>query len=301
MQGELTAEIGNFLSDLPLDTRLAVMLLNSFKEEFSCSAEILILVSLLSAGFLWYSNASPISVLKCKKRFGAKEGDLITMINIYLRYKHIGSRNEKKKFCSENCINEGILLNAKKIAEQLEKYLKSKDFSFKSSEDDIEGILRCITTAFFSNVAQRQASGVYKAIRSQETLTLHPTSILTTIYPQWILFYEIVKTGKYFMRECVEIDYQWLVELAPHYYQDNKARNLEEKHRREVIGNEEFEKVERSKEGDVEAWSQEKPRFNKILENLKETVDLDKVFKKEKNTKKINDNKNMLSFEYDDI
>ena len=305
MKGDLTEEIGIFLSDLPIDTRLAVMLLNSFKEEFACSEEILILVSILSSGFVFFANSSPISVLKSKKKFGAKEGDLITLINLVLRYRHIGSRNEKKKFCAENNINESIILSAKKIGDQLEKYLKSKKFIFKSAEDDVEAILRCITSAFFANVAQRQKSGVYKAIRNQEVLNLHPTSILTTMYPEWIIFYEIIKTGKFYMRECVEIDYRWLVELAPHFYQDNKTKNLEEKHKQEVINYENMERNQQPKniEGDMEKWSHDKPRFNKILENLSENLDQGKIFKKPKDKKENekNKNKSVLSFEFEDI
>jgi len=303
MNGELTEEIGVFLSDLPVETRLAVMLLNSFKEEFACSEEILILVSLLSSGFVFFANTSPLTILKTKKKFGAKEGDLITLINLFLRYKHIGSRNEKKKFCAENNINESILLSSKKIADQLEKFLKSKKFTVKSAEDDVEAILRCITSAFFANVAQRQKSGVYKAIRNQEVLYLHPTSILTTMYPEWIVFYEIIKTGKFYMRECVEIDYRWLVELAPHFYQDNKTKNLEERHRKEVINNENMEKIDQVKniEGDLEKWSEEKPRFNKILDSLKENLDQGKIFKKPKEKKEGEKNKNMLSFDYEEM
>jgi len=304
LKGDLTPEIGYFLSELPLETRLAVVLLNSFKEEFACSEEILILVSILSSGFLWYSNSSPITVLKCKKKFGAKEGDLITLINIYLRYKHIGSRNERKKFCSENNLNENILLNSKRISEQLQKYLKSKGFSLKSSEDDIEAILRCIATGFFSNVAQRQQNSTYKAIRNHEILTLHPTSILTTVYPEWILYYEIVKTGKFYMRDCIEIDYRWLVELAPHFYQDNKAKNLEEKHRKEVMNNEKNEKIEKKEkdiEGDLEKWQEEKPRFNRILENLGRGNKGEKEESNRNRSKGANKNMNVLSFDYDEV
>ncbi len=44
----LTENMGMKVSELPIETKLAVALINSFKEEFGCSEEILILVSMLS-------------------------------------------------------------------------------------------------------------------------------------------------------------------------------------------------------------------------------------------------------------
>ena len=56
-------------------------------------------------------------------------------------------------------------------------------------------------------------------------------------------------------------------------------------------------------EGDMEKWSHDKPRFNKILENLSENLDQGKIFKKPKDKKENekNKNKSVLSFEYEDI
>lgn len=317
LKGELTIDLGQKLGEFPLETRLSVMLLNSFKEEFACSEEILILVSLLaSGGTIFYTNSSSGSILKAKKRFGAKEGDLITMINLFLRYNHISNRNERKKFCSENNLNENQLISAKRISEQLRCSLKTLKLTVKSSEDDIEAILRCITTAFFSHAAQRTKTGSYRGVRGAEILFLHPTSILNTSYPEWVLYYEIVRTGKVYMRECIEIDYKWLVELAPHFYQDNKASKLEERHRREVNRGEDanFKGKEGDldkRERDLEKWTEEKPRFNRILESLKEGGVVfgkkKEVFNRKKEgsneleLKKDKKNKNTLSFDYEDI
>jgi HrpA-like RNA helicase len=44
----LTENIGLKISELPVETKLGVAMINAFKEEFGCSEEILILVSMLS-------------------------------------------------------------------------------------------------------------------------------------------------------------------------------------------------------------------------------------------------------------
>lgn len=316
MRGELTEDIGKKISDIALETRLAVLLLNSFKEEFACSEEILILVAFLSLGPIFYSTLAPSQVIKIKKRFGAKEGDLITIMNFYLRYQHIGNRNEKKKFLSENNLNESVFLSAQKIIAQLKKDLGSKGFKFSSADDDVEAILRCITSAFFANAAQREPQGSYKTLRSGETVYLHPNSILNTIYPQWVIYHEIVRSNKFYMRECIEVDYKWLVELAPHFYQDNKASILEEKHKQEVIklmneeNNNKNYKNKNDNEGfswgvkekDLEKFSMgEKPRFLRIMEGMDNKG---KKIEKEEKTNQAKTGKNnreMLSFDYEDL
>lgn len=312
MNGELTEDIGKKLSDLALETKLAVMLLNSFKEEFSCSEEIVILASFLSLGPMFYSNLAPSQTIKIKKRFGAKEGDLITIMNFYLRYKHIGSRNEKKKFLNENNLNEAVFLSAHRIINQLKNDLTAKGFKFQSANDDVEAVLRCITSAFFSNAAQRAPQGSYRALRTGEMVYLHPSSILHTVYPEWVIYYEIVRTNKFYMRECVEIDYKWLAELAPHFYQDNKAALLEEKHKQEVIKlmNEEENQLLKNenntwgpKERDLDKF-EEKPRFIRIMEGLDKGKKQPENKNREAKTdvvKKNKINKEMLSFDYEEL
>ena len=55
-QGALTQEIGWKLTELPVDPRLGVVLLNSAKDEYLCSEEMLKLVSMLSVPSIFYAG-----------------------------------------------------------------------------------------------------------------------------------------------------------------------------------------------------------------------------------------------------
>jgi hypothetical protein len=74
------------------------MLLNSFDLKFGCSQEILMLVSMLEVYRDLFTNNS-LGQLKGKKKIGAKEGDFITLINIFLRYSRAKGQQDKKKVC----------------------------------------------------------------------------------------------------------------------------------------------------------------------------------------------------------
>ncbi len=49
------------------------------------------------------------------------------------------------------------------------------------------------------------------------------------------------------MREISSIDPKWLLEIAPHFYQDNKVKLLEEKRRREIEETTKFENEAKKK------------------------------------------------------
>jgi len=54
---------------------------------------------------------------------------------------------------------------------------------------------------------------------------VHPNSSLFEDLPRWVIYHELVFTTKEFMRQIIEIESPWLLEVAPHYY---KAKDIEE-------------------------------------------------------------------------
>lgn len=50
---------------------------------------------------------------------------------------------------------------------------------------------------------------------------MHPSSVLFNRTPKtkWVIFQEVVETQKRFMRDLTIIEEDWLLEVAPHYYQ----------------------------------------------------------------------------------
>jgi pre-mRNA-splicing factor ATP-dependent RNA helicase DHX16 len=50
---------------------------------------------------------------------------------------------------------------------------------------------------------------------------IHPSSVLSREEdpPRWLLYFELAFTSKEYMRMCTPIKGEWLMEIAPHYYQ----------------------------------------------------------------------------------
>ncbi|NWW19351.1 DHX16 helicase, partial [Falcunculus frontatus] len=83
---------------------------------------------------------------------------------------------------------------------------------------------QAITAGFFYHTA-RLARGGYRTVKHQQPVFIHPNSALFALQPRWVLYHELVCTSKEFMRQVMEIDSSWLLEVAPHYYQ---AKELED-------------------------------------------------------------------------
>lgn len=64
---------------------------------------------------------------------------------------------------------------------------------------------------YFTNIAQLQGDGTYLNIRSKEKLQPHPTSLISVVYPEWIVYHEVVKTSTgYFIHHGSKIDVEWI-------------------------------------------------------------------------------------------
>ncbi|XP_037227979.1 pre-mRNA-splicing factor ATP-dependent RNA helicase DHX16 [Falco rusticolus] len=85
-------------------------------------------------------------------------------------------------------------------------------------------VRKAVTAGFFYHTA-RLTRGGYRTVKHQQTVFIHPNSSLFEEQPRWVIYHELVFTTKEFMRQVIEIDSAWLLEVAPHYYQ---AKELED-------------------------------------------------------------------------
>ena len=69
----------------------------------------------------------------------------------------------------------------------------------------------------FMQVAYRQRSGGYLTVKDNQAVTLHPSTDVKG-KPEWVMYEEFVLTSKNYIRTCTVTNVDWLVSVAPHYY-----------------------------------------------------------------------------------
>ena len=190
---------------------------------------------MLSCGEIFLSKNTSF-IIKTKKQFGSKEGDLITLLNIFKIFGKL-KRDLRKRFCYDYSLNLKALTNIEAFHKKLSNLMTFFGYKIKSSDDDVENIMRCFVKGFFLNIAKRNPEGTYSPLKISSSpsedipvLNLESGSILSVYFPTYVMFIEIYKTsqGKIFMKNASEIFPEWLLELVPDYFA-NKSKELVEK------------------------------------------------------------------------
>lgn len=214
--GELT-ELGSMMAEFPLDPQLAKMVIASC--DFNCSNEILSIVAMLSVPQCF---VRPAEVKKqadeAKLRFAHIDGDHLTLLNVYHAFKQ---NHEDPQWSYDNFINYRSLKSADNVRQQLSRIMDrfnlrrtSTDFT---SRDYYLNIRKALVSGFFMQIAHLERTGHYLTVKDNQVVQLHPSTVLDH-KPEWVLYNEFVLTTKNYIRTVTDIKAEWLIKVAPQYY-----------------------------------------------------------------------------------
>ncbi|KAM6472569.1 pre-mRNA-splicing factor ATP-dependent RNA helicase DHX16 isoform 1-T1 [Liasis olivaceus] len=218
--GELT-KLGRKMAELPVDPMLSKMILAS--EQYKCSEQILTIAAMLSVNnaVFYRPKDKVVHADNARMNFFLPGGDHLVLLNVYTQWVESGY---SMQWCYENFIQFRSMRRARDVREQLEGLMERIEVDITSTEGDYIPVRKAITAGFFYHTARLTRSG-YKTVKHQQTVYIHPNSSLFEEQPRWLIYHELVFTTKEFMRQVIEIDSTWLLEVAPHYY---KAKELED-------------------------------------------------------------------------
>ncbi|VDL61292.1 unnamed protein product [Hymenolepis diminuta] len=214
--GNLT-DLGSMMAEFPLDPQLAKMVIASC--DYNCSNEVLSITAMLSVPqcFVRPPDAKKAAD-EAKNRFAHVDGDHLTLLNVYHAFKQ---NQEDPQWCYDNFINLRSLKSADNVRVQLSRIMDR--FSLRrsstefSSRDYYINIRKALVSGFFMQVAHLERTGHYLTVKDNQVVQLHPSTVLTH-KPEWVLYNEFVLTTKNYIRTVTEVKPDWLVRIAPQYY-----------------------------------------------------------------------------------
>ncbi len=232
-EGQLT-DVGTHMSELPVDPQLAKMLIAS--PDYHCSNEILSIIALLSVPQVFQRPREAAAAAdNAKAQFAHVDGDHLTLLNAYHAYKQ---NNGSPQWCYDNFIASRSMASADSVREQLSNLMMRAGLELCSapfsSNSYYTNIKQALCSGMFMQVAHRERSGHYLTVKDNQIVQLHPSSILDH-KPDWVLFEEFVLTSKNFIRTVTAVEPEWLVEIAPHYYDLEQFPECEAKHDLEAV------------------------------------------------------------------
>mmetsp|Transcript_15244 Transcript_15244/g.32017 ORF Transcript_15244/g.32017 Transcript_15244/m.32017 type:complete len:1035 (+) Transcript_15244:77-3181(+) len=214
-QGDLT-KAGRRMAEFPMDPMLAKMLIAS--EKYKCVDEILTVSGMLGVdnAVFYRPKDKGLHADNARKNFHKVGGDHLTLMHVYKQWEETGF---SLNWCMENYLQNRSLKRARDIREQLVDMLEKVEIEMTSNPNDIDGIRKSILSGFFYHTARLRKDGSYVTVKHPHTVEIHPQSALFGATPKLVCYHELVLTTKEYMRQCCEIKPEWLLEVAPHFYQ----------------------------------------------------------------------------------
>lgn len=227
---KLSNPVGRQMACLPLDPIYSKALILS--SEFNCLEEMLIAIAMLSVKSVFFTPSEKLEeVRSVNKCFESPDGDHLTLVNVYRAANEIlekspGHKTEKsykifRKWCKKHYIDSHSLRHAHDIVSQIRRNVEQMGLRAASCGDDLLQFRRCLAASFFSNVAVKQADGIYRTLATNSVnevvVHIHPSSSIKG-KPECVVFDELVATSKKYIHNATKIDYIWLAELAPQKY-----------------------------------------------------------------------------------
>lgn len=227
--GSLTL-LGEQLNVFPMEPTLAKLILLSTQEEFHCSREIIIIVSMLSVPNVFYRPKERADDAdSAREKFLIADLDHLTLLNVFEQWEQ---RAKQKKgslslWCTRNFLHYRSLIRAKDIYNQIMLIMNKKQFPVLKSKTDSD-IRKCLCAAFFQQLAKLVKMGggrgqvEYANLRqTYMTMYLHPTSALAgggDLSPPFVVYDELVLTTKEYMQCVTAVEPEWLLKYGHIFY-----------------------------------------------------------------------------------
>ena len=219
-KGDLT-KLGRRMAEFPLDPMLSKTLISS--EQYKCVDQIMTICAMLSVGnsVFFRPKQKQMHADNARKTFFRVGGDHLTLLNVYNSWIEF---NESPQWCTESFLQIRSLRRARDIKQQLSSLMERVEIDVSNEElsiyedDQNTNIRKCIVTGFFMNCAKLHRDSLYKTTKYRMNVKIHPSSMLHKDEPECVIYHELVLTTQEYMRNVVEVQPGWLVEIAPHFY-----------------------------------------------------------------------------------
>ncbi|OJD21038.1 hypothetical protein ACJ73_07623 [Blastomyces percursus] len=220
------SEIGEKIAKLPLTAQLGRVLLASAKYGPDCLRNVIDIISCLSVENIFLNTTSEEKkeeAEKARRDLFRREGDHLTMLATVEAYA--SENSDRKAWASKHLVSHRAMQAVMDVRKQLitqcrqakllpnEKDTKSTNGNYaKSSEENPVSILKSFLTGFASNTARLFPDGSYKTIVGNQTVAIHPSSVLFGRKVEAIMYNEYVFTNRSYARGVSAVQMDWVGE-----------------------------------------------------------------------------------------
>ncbi len=232
--------IGRQLAQLPVDPRLAKMLLSAV--DFGCVYEVMIIVSALS---IQDPRERPTEKQQASdekhRRFDDKKSDFLAFLNLW-RYlqeqqKEL-SKNQFRRQCQKDFLNYLRIREWQDIYHQIRLTVREMGLPINSEKAEYQQIHTALLSGLLSHIGLKEAEKQQYLGARNAHFAIFPNSVLFKKQPKWVIAAELVETSKLWGRIVAEIEPEWIEPLAEHLIKKSYSEPRWSKSRGAVIADE---------------------------------------------------------------
>lgn len=223
-KGDSLTKIGQQMAKMPIDPRLARMILGG--AHFGALNEALVIVAALAVQDPRERPADKQMQADQKHAlFRETDSDFLFYIKLWdtlHNNRESMSENKRRTFARNHFLSWLRLREWKKTHEQLVDLAKGLKLSFNEKKASYENLHRALLTGLLSFIANKtDERNVFMAVRQQKA-RIFPASTLHKTNTPWVMAFEMVETSQVYLRTLAKIEPEWILlaarDLLKHHY-----------------------------------------------------------------------------------
>jgi len=223
--GTLTT-LGTRMARFPLDPMAARAAL--YAADTGCADTTLAVLAMLSTdGAVFFApRERRAEAAEAKKRFLSPEGDHSTLLKVFRDFAEQPARR-RGQWARDNFVNVRSLGRAMDVHAQLMRVLAQEGPGggavTSGASEDTEPMRRALAAGYFLHAARLMPDKSFRVLNGGATVAVHPASALFHVSkpPAYVLFNQMVRTSKLYVRDACAIEPAWLAELAPRFFRSS--------------------------------------------------------------------------------
>ena len=239
-QGWELTPIGRQLAQLPVDPRLAKMLLSAV--DLGSVYEVMIIVSALS---IQDPRERPTEKQQASdekhRRFADKKSDFLAFLNLwhYVQEQQKAlTKNQFRRQCQKDFLNYLRIREWQDIYQQIRLAVREMGLPINSDRAEYQQIHTALLSGLLSHIGLKEAEKQQYLGARNAHFAIFPNSVLFKKQPKWVMAAELVETSKLWGRMVAEIEPEWIEPLSEHLIKKSYSEPRWSKSRGAVIADE---------------------------------------------------------------
>lgn len=221
-QGPQLTAVGRQLASLPIDPRLARMVLAA--NEFGCMQEVMVITAALS---IQDPRERPQQAKQkadeLHQRFHDKDSDFMSYLKLweYLREKQRElSKSQFRKQLKSEFLHFMRVREWQDVYSQIRQTVRGLGLRINQEPASYEAVHRALLTGLLSHLGNKEEGHEFLGARNRK-FYVFPGSGLFKKPPKWVMAAELVETSRLFARVNAKIEPEWVEPAAQHLVKRN--------------------------------------------------------------------------------